>query len=85
VTYLEEHLAEMACRFGVLFSIMLLIFSSVGLDVFQVWALRGLDPAFYSLVTFAMAIVLVFLYLIFMAFMVQFHTRQFYNNALDPD
>ena len=69
-------MAEFAVRFGVLFSIILLIFSSVALDfLFQVWGIKALDPSFISVVAFSMAIALGLFYIAFMLIMVQTHIR----------
>lgn len=76
VAYRDKSLAEFAVRFGVLFSIILLIFSSVALDfLFQVWGVKALDPSFTSVVAFTMAIALGLFYITFMLIMVQTHIR----------
>ncbi len=85
--YFENNLADFACRFGMISSIALLIFSSVALDfVFQAWRLpTAVDPIFYSLVIFATALLLGFVYLMFMIFMIQVHMRQHHSNMETPE
>jgi hypothetical protein len=74
----NNDLADFAVRFGILFSIILLIFSSVLLDfLHHFWGIQVIDPSFSSLVTFFMAIVLGFFYLVFMLILVQRHIRTF--------
>jgi hypothetical protein len=85
VGFLDNILADFAFRFGMVFSIALFIFSSLALDfIFQVWGLERLNPGFYSIVTFFVALVLVLIYLIFLVFLIQTHIRNFQNNARNP-
>jgi hypothetical protein len=79
VAHFQNSLADFSIRFGFIYSIALLILSSISLDfVSQVWHASWLNPPFYSVIAFSTAIALSLLYLVFIIILVQTQIR---NNA----